>query len=117
MSRSLSVVLLTLVLTACTRESTPPTVATLAGTITARSFSAPTTTHYGWILVAAGPACEQQIAFGIASDTRLVRFDGMTVSTDSLTIGRGVSVQYSGFGAMSCPAQFGADEVTLAASP
>ncbi len=85
MSRSLSVVLLTLALTGCTAESTPPTVATLSGTITARSFSAPTATHYGWILVAAGPACEQQIAFGIASDTRLVRFDGTTVSTDSPT--------------------------------
>ena len=113
MRQSLSVVVLTTALAACANDSTGPTVATLSGTIAARSFTGASQTHLGWILVAAGSACEQQIAFGIASDTRLVRFDGTPVTTDSLAIGRIVSVEYRGFGAMSCPAQFGADVVTL----
>src|SRR5439155_9788732 len=117
MSRSLSVVMLTLVLTGCTKESTPPTVATLAGTITARSFSAPTTTHYGWILVAAGPACEQQIALAMASAPRWGRLDGPTASTNWRTIGGGGSGQYSGLDPMSRPLRSGADGVTLSASP
>ena len=100
-------------LVACGKQSTALNVATFAGTITARSVVGANAVHLGSILVVAGPACGEQIAFGIATDTRLVRYDHTVVAFDSLTLGRSVVVQYGGIGAMSCPPQFGADVVTL----
>ena len=113
MRPSLYVLSIGLVLAGCGKESTAANVATFAGTITARSLVGANAVHVGSILVAAGPGCGQQIAFGVASDTRLVRYDQILVTFDSLTIGRTVLVQYSGVGAMSCPPQFGADVVIL----
>ncbi len=61
----------------------------------------------------AGSSCEQRIVFSVGAAKRLVRTDGRTVTTDSLTLGRDVVVHYSGAGVMSCPPSFGADVVIL----
>ena len=113
MRLALFVLSLGVTLVACSKQWTAPNVATFAGTITARSVAGANAVHIGSILVVAGPACGEQIAFGIATDTRLARYDHTVVPFDSLTLGRSVLVQYSGLGAMSCPPQFGADVVTL----
>ena len=109
----LFVLSLVIPLVACGTESPTGNVATFTGTITARSLTGANAVHLGSIFVVAGPGCGQQIVFGIASDTRLIRYDHAMIPFDSLAVGRSVIVQYSGIGIMSCPPAFGADVVTL----
>jgi hypothetical protein len=112
-TRSSFATLLCFAFVACA-EGTGPRVPTFAGSITTRTF-APVADHvYGNILVAKGATCDRQLIFWIDSrTTRLLRRDGLAISVDSLNVGRSVTVEYSGAGALTCPGQSGAETVIL----
>lgn len=115
MSRYVAALVLAAALGACLDEVMAP--ASFSGTIASRSFTGIGTSQTGTVLVARGLACEQQLGFTVTASTRLADNTGSAVSADSLTVGRPVLVMYHGAGVMSCPAQFGADVITLMAMP
>jgi hypothetical protein len=113
MKRSIVTALVVLAATACNLNSTAD-LPSFTGTIQSSTFKTLDDHTFGDIQVSTGPRCEDQVIFNISSrNTRLVRRDGVLVSPESLTVGRRVSVQYSGPLALSCPPQGGAEVVTV----